>query len=98
MAEQITGMVTGATLGLLIGMFVMFLSMKKQLARVAHVDAKVNLLLEHAGIKFDPLTAMPREAADALKRGDKIEAIRLYRASTGASLVEAKEVVEAAQA
>jgi ribosomal protein L7/L12 len=79
-------------------MFLMFLGMKKQLARLAHVDAKVNLLMEHAGIKFGPLATMPREAADALKRSDKIEAIRLYRANTGASLVEAKQVVEAAHA
>ena len=34
------------------------------------------------------------EIADALRRGEKIEAIRLYRERTGAGLKEAKEHVE----
>jgi len=95
--DSIMGLVQGVTLGLLIVVFLLLLGMKKQISRLAHVNAKVDLLLGQAGIKYDPLAAMPREVADALKRGDKIEAIRLYRASTGAGLAEAKEIVELAQ-
>lgn len=90
-------LVAGVTLSLVCRMLAMFIEMKKRIARLSHLDVKLDLLLSHAGIKFDPLAAMPREAADALKRGDKIEAIRLYRASTGAGLAEAKEIIEAAQ-
>lgn len=88
---------TGATLGLLVVLFMMFAGMKRQMRRLAHVDAKLDQLLSHAGIKYDPLSAMLREAADALKRGDKFEAIRLYRAGTGVSLAEAKQMIDAAQ-
>ena len=38
---------------------------------------------------------MPAAAVDALQRGHKIEAIRLYREHAGVGLKEAKDVVEA---
>lgn len=96
MGDNLIGATTGATLGLVIVLFVIILRMQKQIARLAHVDAKLDQLLSHAGLKYDPLANMPREAADALQRGDKIEAIRLYRASTGVGLAEAKRVIDAA--
>ena len=40
-------------------------------------------------------TGMPAAAADALARGKKIEAIRLYRAHAKVDLRQAKEAVEA---
>ena len=38
---------------------------------------------------------IPQAAIDALKRGNKIEAIKLTRAATGMGLKESKEAVEA---
>ena len=38
---------------------------------------------------------VPAEAVEALKRGNKIEAIKLTRASTGMGLKDAKDAVEA---
>ena len=95
--DSIMGMIQGVTLGLLIVVFLQLLGMKKQVSRLVHVHAKLDLLLGQAGIKFDPFATMPREVADALRRCDKIEAIRLYRESTGVGLAEAKEIVERLQ-
>jgi hypothetical protein len=61
------------------------------------VEAKINLLLEHAGIEFDPYKGLPQELADALGRGQKIRAIKLWRGASGASLREAKEFIEEVQ-
>ncbi len=97
METQITSAITGATFGLLIGMFFMLIGMKKQTGKLAAMNAKLDLLLGQAGVKFDPIGSVCREAADALKRGDKIGAIKLYRNATGASLAEAKQTIESAQ-
>jgi hypothetical protein len=97
MDTQITAVITGATLGLLIRLFIMLLGMKKQTGKLAAINAKLDLLLGQAGVQFDPIGSVCREAVDALKRGDKIEAIKLYRNATGASLVEAKQTIELAQ-
>jgi hypothetical protein len=64
---------------------------------LSRVEAKINLLLEHAGIEFDPYKGLPQEVADAVRRGEKIQAIKLYRRATGASLREAKEFIEDVQ-
>jgi Ribosomal protein L7/L12 C-terminal domain len=66
-------------------------------ARLARVEAKLDLLLKHAGIAYDPKVAVPPGVQDALQRGNKIEAIKLYREATGLGLAEAKEEVEAIQ-
>ena len=71
MGDQVIGLITGVTLGMLFVMLLIILRMQKQIARLSHLDAKLDLLLSHADIKFDPLAAMPREAADALKRGGR---------------------------
>lgn len=41
-----------------------------------------------------PLPELPPAAAEALARGDKIEAVKLVRAAFGCDLKEAKEIVE----
>jgi ribosomal protein L7/L12 len=41
---------------------------------------------------------MPAGVLDALQRGNKIEAIKLYREATGAGLAEASDQVEEWQA
>ena len=54
----------------------------------------MNALLKHEGIRFDPYSDVPPPVVDALRRGRKIEAIKEYRAATGAGLQEAKDYVE----
>lgn len=59
------------------------------------IERKLDLLLKHAGVVYDPYEALTGAVADALRAGRKIEAIKLYRAETGAGLREAKEFVDA---
>jgi hypothetical protein len=68
-----------------------------RLHTLSRIEAKINLLLEHAGIEFDPYKGLPEEVTDAIRRGEKIRAIKLWRAATGAGLREAKEFIEEVQ-
>jgi ribosomal protein L7/L12 len=72
-------------------------AIEKRLDALSRLDAKVDALLAHAGIRFDPYAEVPAPVVAALERGEKIEAIRQYRAATGAGLKEAKEFVEEIQ-
>ena len=65
-----------------------------RLAALSRLEAKVDLLLKHAGLAYDPYQKVPAAVADAVQRGKKIEAIKLYRIATGVGLKEAKEYVE----
>lgn len=64
---------------------------------LSRLEAKLDALLLHEGIHFDPYAEAPPRVLDALRRGEKIEAIKEYRAATGAGLKEAKEYVEELQ-
>jgi len=61
------------------------------------VEAKIDALLKHHGVRFDPYSDVPPTVIEALHRGNKIEAIKAYRAATGTGLKEAKEYVEEIQ-
>jgi hypothetical protein len=61
------------------------------------VDAKLDLLLKHAGIDFDPYKNIPSQVLDALQRGEKIRAIKNYMRAAGVGLKEAKDFVEEVQ-
>ena len=63
-------------------------------SRQSRSEAKIDLLLKHAGITHDPHANVPPGVVEALRAGRKIEAIRQYRMATGAGLKEAKEFVE----
>ncbi|MDO0913329.1 ribosomal protein L7/L12 [Streptomyces sp. DT2A-34] len=60
--------------------------------RVARVERKLDLVLDHLGLQEDE----PRmdEVLVLLRNGKKIEAIKVYREITGEGLKEAKEAVE----
>jgi hypothetical protein len=58
------------------------------------VDAKLDLLLRQANIKFDPYANITPDAAAAARAGKTIEAIKLYRQSSGVGLKEAKDFIE----
>ena len=56
------------------------------------IEKKLDMILNHLGLEYQPFTERVRLAADG---GKKIEAIKLYREETGVGLVQAKEDVEA---
>jgi ribosomal protein L7/L12 len=64
---------------------------------LSRLEAKVDALLKHEGIRFDPYADASPRVLEALRRGEKIEAIKEHRAATGVGLQEAKEYVEELQ-
>ena len=58
------------------------------------LEIKVDALIKHTGIQFDDSTLVPVEVHKAVKAGNRLKAIRLYRQITGAGLKEASEVVD----
>jgi ribosomal protein L7/L12 len=67
---------------------------RTRLDRLPRVEAKVDALIAHTGITFDPFKNVAANVKDALLRGEKIRAIQHYRAATGAGLKEAKDAIE----
>jgi hypothetical protein len=76
---------------------VSLVDIRKRIRILGRVDAKLDLLLKEAGIEFDPYKGLPREVVDALQRGKKILAIKLYRDASGTDLREAKDFIEEVQ-
>jgi hypothetical protein len=75
----------------------MLVDIQTRMTVIGRVEQKLDLLLQHAGIKFDPFANVPPDVVDALRQGQKIKAIKLYRQKTGGSLKDAKDFVEALQ-
>lgn len=50
---------------------------------LSRIEAKLDAIMKHQGIPFDPYAEIPPKVIDALQRGQKIEAIREYRLATG---------------
>jgi hypothetical protein len=69
-------------------------SVEQRLRALSRIDGKLDALLKHQGIRFDPYGDAPPAVLDALRRGKTIEAIKAYRAATGVDLKEAKEYVD----
>ena len=105
MPEQVVAWVSGLTLGLVIAAFFL---LAKVAAATARLERSMEVLLRESGADLsspggreaDPLRSagqstpsMP-EVEALMKSGQKIEAIKLYRELTGASLAEAKAAVE----
>ncbi len=55
---------------------------------------KIDLLLEHAGLTYEPFKGVPEAVVEALKDGRKILAIKRYREATGTGLKEAKDFID----
>jgi len=71
------------------------IEMRNRMGTLLHrVDAKLDLLLRQANIKYDPYADVPGEVTDAIRAGKKIQAIKLYRDSTGIGIKEAKDFIE----
>lgn len=68
-----------------------------RMAALTRMDAKLDLLLKQANIKYDPYRNIAPEIVEAVRSGRKIMAIKLYRQSSGAGLKESKDFVEGLQ-
>jgi hypothetical protein len=77
--------------------FVRIAALEQRLRKLSRLDAKLDALLKHAGVVFDPYRDVLPQVADALGRGKKIEAIKAFRQATGVDLRDAKEYVEELQ-
>ncbi len=53
------------------------------------------LNIEYADLNSDPV--LSPQVQDALRRGNKIEAIKIYRELTGVGLAEAKQAIDRAE-
>jgi len=71
--------------------------LQARVAALGRIEAKLDLLLKHAGIAFEPYANVPAEVRDAVEQGRKIKAIKLYRQFSGVGLREAKAFVEEVQ-
>jgi ribosomal protein L7/L12 len=69
-------------------------SVERHLQALSRVEAKLDALLKHQGVRFDPYAEVPPSVVDALRGNRKIDAIKAYRTATGAGLRDAKEFVE----
>ena len=68
--------------------------LRKRTRRLGRIEAKLDLLMRNAGIEFGPYEGLPAQVVDALNRGDKLGAIKLYYSTAGVGLKEAKNVIE----
>ncbi len=65
--------------------------------KVAELERNLNFVMRQLKLEYtdDPLSPALTEAADWLRKGNKMEAIKAYQHSTGAGLKESKDTVEA---
>ena len=69
-------------------------SMEQRVRALSRLEGKLDAVLKHQGIRFDPYGETPPAVLDALRRGRTIEAIKAYRLATGVGLKEAKDYVD----
>ncbi len=68
-------------------------------ARIAELESRVDFLYRHLGVTYVENTSMgDARVIDMLKRGNKIEAIKIYREIYNCGLAEAKQAVDSLQA
>ncbi len=65
--------------------------------KVGELERKLNFVMEHLKLEYkdEPGIAALEEAAHWLKKGNKVEAIKVYRSLTGKGLKESKDAVDA---
>lgn len=92
------GSVTLAMLGVILVVVInvafKLIELASSVRTLNRVEAKLDLLLKQANIKFDPYANLSREITDAVRAGQKIQAIKLYRQESGAGLKDAKDFIE----
>ena len=83
----------------LFAVFVVFslTRLERRIRTLSRLDAKLDALLKHAGIEFDPYEDLPDEIVQAIKRDEKLVATKLYKQWAGVTLLEAKAFIEDVQ-
>ena len=67
--------------------------------RVVELEERLDFLYKHLGIQFsNQLPWADPRVMDAIRRGNKIEAIKIYRELTNTGLAEAKAVIDKLEA
>lgn len=70
-------------------------------SRINELEERLKFLYRHLGVAYESdSSASPinnPQLQEALRRGNKIEAIKIYRELTGVGLAEAKEAIEHAE-
>lgn len=85
----------GAILVLLFSVARRLIEMRSRMGTLFYrVEAKLDLLLKQANIKFDPYANLPGEITEALRAGQRMKAIKLYMQSTGVGLKEANDFIK----
>jgi ribosomal protein L7/L12 len=84
-------------LTLAFGVRIVLADIEARMAIIHRIECKIDLILQHAAIRFDPYANVPPEVAAAVQQKRKIKAITLYRRKTGTGLKEAKEFIEELQ-
>ena len=72
-------------------------ALEHRIAAIAGLHQKLDALLKHGGIEYNPYQNIPENVMQAVQRGEKIQAIKNYRDATGVGLKEAKEFIEEVQ-
>lgn len=73
-------------------------ALHRRIAALSRIESKLDLLLKDAAVPYeDPFADLLPPVVEAIRAGDKIEAIKRYRQATGAGLKESKEFVEELQ-
>ena len=68
-------------------------------AHVAELESRVDHLYQHLGISYFPDRGVgDARVIDMLKKGNKIEAIKIYREIYNCGLAEAKQAVDGIEA
>ena len=64
--------------------------------RVAKLERQIEFILNSQGLRYrdDPGHGISPAIIDALQRGNKITAIKIYREQTGVGLKEAKDYID----
>jgi ribosomal protein L7/L12 len=69
-------------------------------SRINELEDRLNFLYRRLNIEYaDPSSdpVISPQIQDALRRGNKIEAIKIYRELTGVGLAEAKQAIDRAE-
>lgn len=95
--SPVSAVLTFCALAVILMFHMRLASLEKRVFALWRIDAKIDLLLKHAGIEYDPYKNLPEGVVSALRLGQKISAIKSYREATGVGLKEAKDFVEEIQ-
>jgi len=93
--ELIALVVLGVILLILVSVALRLIEMRSRTGTLFYrVEAKLDLLLKQANIRFDPYANLPSEIAEAMRAGQRMKAIKLYMQSTGVGLKEANDFIK----